>query len=131
VAVSRAGQERRGRHEGVDQAAVPRGRNVDRGRIATPAQEEAELDHVAGQTRIRGDRESARSRHLPPPSPVDRPVVLMQDRPIDSAAGPAVQATLPRLVDQARRLGYCFGLPKGSGGITAVRLRSSHARIPR
>jgi hypothetical protein len=35
------------------------------------------------------------------------------------------------LVDQARRLGYCFGLPKGSGGITAARLQSSRARIPR
>lgn len=57
-------------------------------------------------------------------------VILMHDGPIDSAAGPAVQAALPRIIDQARRLGYCFGLLNGGGEVVAARLRSSHARIP-
>jgi peptidoglycan/xylan/chitin deacetylase (PgdA/CDA1 family) len=58
-------------------------------------------------------------------------VILMHDGPIDSAAGRAVEAALPRVIDQARRLGYCFGLLNRSGGVVAARLRSSHARIPR
>ncbi len=57
-------------------------------------------------------------------------VILMHDGPIDSAAGPAVQAALPRIIDQARRLGYCFGLLDARGGVVAARLRPSHARIP-
>jgi len=58
-------------------------------------------------------------------------VILMHDGPIDSAAGPAVQVALPRIIDQARRLGYCFGLLDRSGGVVAASLRSSHSRIPK
>jgi hypothetical protein len=42
-----------------------------------------------------------------------------------------VQAALPRVIGEARRLGYCFGLLNGNGAVIAGRLRSSHARIPR
>ena len=58
-------------------------------------------------------------------------VILMHDGPIDSAAGQAVQAALPRVIDEARRLGYCFGLLDRGGSVIGARLRPSHARIPR
>ena len=58
-------------------------------------------------------------------------VVLMHDGPIDSAAGAAVQVALPRIVDDARRLGFCFGLLDMNGGVVAARLPRSTAAIPR
>jgi hypothetical protein len=67
----------------------------------------------------------------------DQPVIqrcqqqVSEPHTIDCAAGPAVQAPLPRVVAQARWLGSCFALSKGQRRITAARLRSSHTRIPR
>ncbi|HEX8345895.1 MAG TPA: polysaccharide deacetylase family protein [Actinoplanes sp.] len=58
-------------------------------------------------------------------------VILMHDGPIDSAAGPAVQTALPRIIAQARRLGYCFGLLDVNGGVVAARPPSGRGAIPR
>ena len=57
-------------------------------------------------------------------------VILMHDGPIDSAAGAAVEAALPQVIDQARRSGFCFGLLNAAGMVRPAKLRGSHAAIP-
>ena len=57
-------------------------------------------------------------------------VILMHDGPIDSAAGPAVEAALPQVIDRARRSGFCFGRLNAGGAVVPARYRGSHAPIP-
>jgi peptidoglycan/xylan/chitin deacetylase (PgdA/CDA1 family) len=57
-------------------------------------------------------------------------VILMHDGAIDSANGPADEAALPQIIDQARRQGYCFGQLNALGTVVPVRYRGTHAPIP-
>jgi peptidoglycan/xylan/chitin deacetylase (PgdA/CDA1 family) len=57
-------------------------------------------------------------------------VILMHDGAIDSANGPADEAALPQVIDQARKLGYCFGQLSAVGTAVPARYRGSHAPIP-
>ncbi len=57
-------------------------------------------------------------------------VILMHDGPIDSAAGAAVEAALPQVIDRARQSGYCFGRLNPVGKVVPAMLRGSHAPIP-
>jgi peptidoglycan/xylan/chitin deacetylase (PgdA/CDA1 family) len=57
-------------------------------------------------------------------------VILMHDGPIDSAAGTAVQAALPQVIDRARQSGYCFGLLNRAGKVIPGRLAASRAPVP-
>jgi peptidoglycan/xylan/chitin deacetylase (PgdA/CDA1 family) len=57
-------------------------------------------------------------------------VILMHDGAIDSANGPADEAALPQVIDQARRLGYCFGQLSTVGTVVPARYGGSHAPIP-
>ncbi|HEY7271689.1 MAG TPA: polysaccharide deacetylase family protein [Actinoplanes sp.] len=57
-------------------------------------------------------------------------VILMHDGPIDSAAGTAVEAALPQVIDRARQSGFCFGHLNAAGAVVPARLRGSHAAIP-
>jgi peptidoglycan/xylan/chitin deacetylase (PgdA/CDA1 family) len=57
-------------------------------------------------------------------------VILMHDGAIDSANGPADEAALPQIIDQARRQGYCFGQLDALGTVVPVRYRGTHAPIP-
>jgi peptidoglycan/xylan/chitin deacetylase (PgdA/CDA1 family) len=57
-------------------------------------------------------------------------VILMHDGPIDSAAGTAVEAALPQVIDRARQSGYCFGQLNRLGMVVPASLRGSHAPIP-
>ena len=57
-------------------------------------------------------------------------VILMHDGPIDSAAGAAVEAALPQVIDLARHSGYCFGLLNRVGRVIPAKLPASHAPIP-
>jgi peptidoglycan/xylan/chitin deacetylase (PgdA/CDA1 family) len=57
-------------------------------------------------------------------------VILMHDGPVDSAAGPAVEAALPQIINRARQSGYCFGLLNRLGAVVPARLPGSRAPIP-
>jgi peptidoglycan/xylan/chitin deacetylase (PgdA/CDA1 family) len=57
-------------------------------------------------------------------------VILMHDGAIDSANGPADEAALPQVINQARKLGYCFGQLNTVGTVVPARYRGSHAPIP-
>ena len=57
-------------------------------------------------------------------------VILMHDGAIDSANGPADEAALPQIIDQARRQGYCLGQLDAVGTVVPARYRGSHAPIP-
>jgi len=57
-------------------------------------------------------------------------VVLMHDGAIDSANGPADEAALPQVIDQARRQGYCFGRLSPTGTVVPARYHGSQAPIP-
>ena len=57
-------------------------------------------------------------------------VILMHDGPIDSAAGAAVEAALPQVIDRARQSGYCFGLLNRLGAVVPARLPGSRTPIP-
>jgi peptidoglycan/xylan/chitin deacetylase (PgdA/CDA1 family) len=57
-------------------------------------------------------------------------VILMHDGAIDSANGPADEAALPQVIDQARKQGYCFGQLNRAGTVVAARYHGSHAPIP-
>jgi peptidoglycan/xylan/chitin deacetylase (PgdA/CDA1 family) len=57
-------------------------------------------------------------------------VILMHDGPIDSAAGAAVEAALPQVIDRARQSGFCFGHLNAAGTVVPAGLRGSHAAIP-
>jgi peptidoglycan/xylan/chitin deacetylase (PgdA/CDA1 family) len=57
-------------------------------------------------------------------------VVLMHDGAIDSANGPADEAALPQVIDQARRQGYCLGRLSPTGTVVPARYRGTGAPIP-
>lgn len=57
-------------------------------------------------------------------------IILMHDGAIDSANGPADEAALPQVIDQARKLGYCFGQLDAVGTVGSARYRGTHAPIP-
>jgi peptidoglycan/xylan/chitin deacetylase (PgdA/CDA1 family) len=57
-------------------------------------------------------------------------VVLMHDGAIDSANGPADEAALPQVIDQARKQGYCLGRLSPTGTVLPARYRGTHAPIP-
>lgn len=57
-------------------------------------------------------------------------VILMHDGPIDSAAGSAVEAALPQVIDRARRSGFCFGLLDRLGAVVPASLSRSRAPVP-
>lgn len=57
-------------------------------------------------------------------------VILMHDGPVDSAAGTAVEAALPQVIDRARQAGYCFGQLNPVGKVIPAELAASRAPIP-
>jgi peptidoglycan/xylan/chitin deacetylase (PgdA/CDA1 family) len=57
-------------------------------------------------------------------------VILMHDGPIDSAAGAAVEAALPQVIDRARQSGYCFGQLNRVGTVVPASLPGSRTPIP-
>ncbi|MEV4760003.1 polysaccharide deacetylase family protein [Micromonospora sp. NPDC049559] len=61
-----------------------------------------------------------------------RPGVIftLHDGPIDTTAGANVLAALGPIIDQARALGYCFGVLDDKGNVTADRYVSSGKAIP-
>jgi hypothetical protein len=57
-------------------------------------------------------------------------IIGMHDGPIDTPAGAATVEAVGMIIDQARELGYCFGVVDQSGHVVADRYVSSGAPIP-
>jgi peptidoglycan/xylan/chitin deacetylase (PgdA/CDA1 family) len=55
---------------------------------------------------------------------------LLHDGPIDSPAGAAVVSALPRIIDDARRRGFCFGQLDRTGQVVAARHVPTREPIP-
>jgi peptidoglycan/xylan/chitin deacetylase (PgdA/CDA1 family) len=57
-------------------------------------------------------------------------VLLVHDGAVDSANGPAGEAALPQIIDQARRRGFRFGLLGPAGTVVPARYRGTGAPVP-
>lgn len=57
-------------------------------------------------------------------------IVIMHDGPIDTAAGAAVVAALPEIIDGARAQGHCWGRVDRHGQVVATRLVPRDDPIP-
>lgn len=58
-------------------------------------------------------------------------VVVLHDGAMDSAAGDNVVKALPKIIDEARARGYCFGQMNDEATIEAARLQPERTAIPK
>jgi uncharacterized repeat protein (TIGR01451 family) len=57
-------------------------------------------------------------------------IIGLHDGPIDTPAGQATTDAVPRIIDQARARGYCFGVVDRTGQVVADRYVASSRPIP-
>lgn len=57
-------------------------------------------------------------------------IIGLHDGPIDTTSGAATVVAVGQIIDRARELGYCFGVPDHTGQVVADRYVASNQEVP-